>query len=124
MRRRPKVLCHWPCFVTREVRYKISPNQRHELTLIVLMQEHLQQQPPDLCDEDLQLLSPIQTSASAPESQKAASKQQKAPKPRKPRLPAWKAEAIRQEAELAIAHFNEVCDRAALYELTMSQKVP
>lgn len=78
------------------------------------MQEQVQQQPVDLCDdEDVQLLSPIQT-ASASEEQKAAPKQQKAQQPRKPRQPAWKAEAIRQEAERAKAYFSEVCNIASM----------
>jgi hypothetical protein len=75
------------------------------------MQELVQKTAADPCDEDLKLLSPVQTTASVSGRQEAAPKKQEVQKPRKPRMPAWKAEAIRKEVEFAKAYFSEVCNK-------------
>lgn len=80
------------------------------MTRLDIMQEQVKQQPDPCDEEEPHLLTPIQTSTSA--SKKVAPKQ-KAAQPRKPRVPAWRAEAIRKETEFAKAYFSEVCGRAS-----------
>ena len=66
------------------------------------------QHPADLSeDEDVQVLSPVVKPAPKQQSSRPARKPKQ---PLKSQLPARMAEAIRREAELAKAHYSEVCE--------------